>query len=29
MFDLERGTFPVVRREDGRPSVHLIRGDEE
>src|SRR5689334_12279268 len=28
MLDLKRGTFHVVRRKNGRPSVHLIRGDE-
>jgi integrase len=28
MLDLKRGTFHVVRRKNGRPSVHLVRGDE-
>ena len=28
MLDLKQGTFHVVRRKNGRPSVHLIRGDE-
>ena len=28
MLDLKRGTFHVVRRKNGRPSVHYIRGDE-
>src|SRR5689334_2687763 len=28
MLDLKRGTFHVVRRKNGRPSVHLIRGEE-
>lgn len=28
MLDLRRGTFHVVRRKNGRPSMHLIRGDE-
>ena len=28
MLDLKRGTFHVVRRKNGRPSVHLTRGDE-
>ncbi len=28
MIDLKRGTFHVVRRKNGRASVHLIRGDE-
>jgi type 1 fimbriae regulatory protein FimB/type 1 fimbriae regulatory protein FimE len=27
-LDLRRGTFHVIRRKNGRPSVHLIRGDE-
>ena len=28
MLDLKQGTFHVVRRKNGRPSVHYIRGDE-
>ena len=28
MLDLRQGTFHVVRRKNGRASVHLIRGDE-
>src|SRR4051794_30813037 len=28
MLDLKRGTFHVIRRKDGRPSMHLIRGDK-
>ena len=28
MLDLKRGTFHVIRRKNGRPSVHLLRGDE-
>ena len=28
MLDLSQGRYHVTRRKNGRPSVHLIRGNE-